>query len=161
MRPIRGTLGAVTIDPKLLTAAERLQYEGYLRREEAHAAIAALLEKGVPIKQIVRRTGHSRGIVRQVARGARTEMFRTRQNSLERQLPLLDELWSADCRKGAELFRRLRSSGFHGSLRVVTEWTTRRRRADQANGQLHKVPSARTIARLMTPRAITSAKPRR
>jgi transposase len=33
---------------------------------------------------------------------------------------------------------------------VVTEWTTRRRRADQANGQLHKLPSARTIARLMT-----------
>jgi transposase len=75
---------------------------------------------------------------------------RARQSSLERQLPLLDELWIGGCRKGAELWRRLRSSGFQGSLRVVTEWTTRRRRADQANGQLHKLPSARTIARLMT-----------
>lgn len=83
MRPIRSTLGAITIDLKLLTAAERLQYEGYLRREEAQAAIAALLKEGVPIKQIVRH----------VARGVRTEMFRTRQSSLERQLPLLDELW--------------------------------------------------------------------
>jgi len=126
---------------------ERLQCEGYLRREESHAAIVALLKEGVPIKQIVRRIGHSRGLVRPAAR---TDIFRTRQSSLERQLPLLDELWIGGCRKGAELRRRLRSSGFQGSLRVVTEWTTRRRRAERSNGQLHKVPSARTIARLMT-----------
>jgi hypothetical protein len=30
MRQIRTVIGATTIDPKLLTAAERLQYEGYL-----------------------------------------------------------------------------------------------------------------------------------
>jgi transposase len=150
MRPIRGTLGAVTIDPKLLTAAERLQYEGYLRREETHATIATLVKEGVPIKQIVRRTGHSRRLVRQVARGERTEIFRPRQNSLERQLLLLDELWAAGCRNGTELWRRLRNCGFQGSLRVVGEWATRRRRAEKVDGQLHKVPSARTIARLMT-----------
>ena len=34
MKPIRAALGATTIDPKLLTSAERIQYEGYLRREE-------------------------------------------------------------------------------------------------------------------------------
>ena len=32
MCQIRSAIGATTIDPKLLTAAERLQYEGYLRR---------------------------------------------------------------------------------------------------------------------------------
>ena len=32
MRQIRTVIGATTIDPKLLTAAERLQYEGYLCR---------------------------------------------------------------------------------------------------------------------------------
>jgi hypothetical protein len=41
MRQIRTVIGATTIDPKLLTAAERLQYEGYLRREETNAAIDA------------------------------------------------------------------------------------------------------------------------
>ena len=41
MRQIRTVIGATTIDPKLLTAAERIQYEGYLRREETtNAAIA-------------------------------------------------------------------------------------------------------------------------
>ena len=34
MRQIRAAIGAATIDPDLLTAAERIQYEGYLRREE-------------------------------------------------------------------------------------------------------------------------------
>lgn len=39
MRQIRKTLGATRINPKLLTAAEHLQYEGYLRREQTNAAI--------------------------------------------------------------------------------------------------------------------------
>ena len=71
MRQIRSAIGATTIDPKLLTAAERLQYEGYLRREEANATILDLSKGGTPIKQIVRQTGHSRKLVRQVVRGER------------------------------------------------------------------------------------------
>lgn len=55
MRQIPTVIGATTIDPKLLTAAERLQYEGYLRREETNAAILALSKNGIPIKQIVRK----------------------------------------------------------------------------------------------------------
>jgi hypothetical protein len=42
MRPIRAAIGAATVDPALLTAAERLQYEGYLRREETSASILAM-----------------------------------------------------------------------------------------------------------------------
>jgi transposase len=60
MRPIRMALGSTAIDPALLTHAERLQHEGYLRREEAHGIIRALAKEGTPIKEIVRRTGRSR-----------------------------------------------------------------------------------------------------
>ena len=60
MRQIRGAIGATVVNPALLTAAEKLQYDGYLRREEANAAVLALWQEGVPIKQIVRRTGHRR-----------------------------------------------------------------------------------------------------
>ncbi len=42
------------MDLKLLTAAERLQYEGYLRREETNATIPTLSKNGLPIKQIAR-----------------------------------------------------------------------------------------------------------
>ena len=151
MRQIRTVIGATTINPKLLTAAERLQYEGYLLREEANAAILALSKNGIPIKQIVRQTGHSRKLVRQVIRGERTDVFRTRQSSLDLHLPWLDEQWASGCRNGAELWRRLEARGFRGSLRVISEWATRRRRAERADARnLQRIPSARTIARLMT-----------
>lgn len=151
MRSIREAIGAMTITPGLLTCAEKLQYEGYLRREETNAAIIKLASAGIPIKEIVRRTGHSRKLVRQVIRGERTDVFRVRQSSLEAYLPFLEEQWSSGCRSGAELWRRLRARGFRGSLRVAGEWATRRRRTEQASQQqLQKVPSARTIARLMT-----------
>jgi transposase len=151
MRQIRRAIGATTIDPKLLTTAERFQYEGYLRREEANATILGLSKRGTLIKQIVRPTGHSRKLVRQVIRGERHDVFRTRESSLDRHLPWLDDQWAAGCRNGAELWRRLRARGFRGSLRVVGEWTTRRRRAEKTDVEtLHRIPSARTIARLMT-----------
>jgi transposase len=114
MRQIRTVIGATTIDPKLLTAAERIQYEGYLRREETNAAILALSKNGIPIKQIVRQTGHSRQLVRQAIRGERHDVFRTRQSSLDLHLPWLDDQWASGCRNGAELWRRLTARGFRG-----------------------------------------------
>jgi transposase len=151
MRPIRAIIGATTINPALLTCAERLQYEGYLHREEANAVILALGKDGMAIKQIACRTGHSRQVVRHVLRGVHGDVFRTRQSSLDAHLVWLDDQWAHGRRNSAELWRRLKAQGFRGSLRVVSEWATRRRRAANASDQqLQKVPSARTIARLMT-----------
>ena len=98
MRQVRSVIGATTIKPELLTAAERIQYEGYLRREETNAAILELSKSGMAIKQIARQTGHSRKLVRQVVRGERNDVFRTRQSSLDVHLPWLDEQWASDCR---------------------------------------------------------------
>jgi transposase len=133
MRQIRMAIGATTINPDLLTAAERLQYEGYLRRE--NAAVLALAKDGTPIKRIVVRLGHSRQLVRRIIRGERHDVFRTRHGSLEAHLPWLDAQWSSGCRNGAELWRRLKERGFRGSLRVVTEWATRRRRSEKADAE--------------------------
>jgi len=151
MRDIRVATGATTINPDLLTCAEKLGYQGYLRRRDVCTAIAALIKSGVPLKEIARRTGHSRNFVRQISRGGGTDMFRTRQSTLDAHLPFLDAQWTSGCRNGAELWRRLKGQGFGGSLRVVAEWATRRRRAEGAsNPQLRKIPGARTLARLMT-----------
>jgi hypothetical protein len=65
--------------------------------------------------------------------------------------PRLDAEWTAGCRNGAELWRRLRAAGYQGSLQVVTERATRRRRAEtMPDGRPRKCPSARAIARMMT-----------
>lgn len=90
MRGIRTAIGATTINPALLTAAERLRYQGYLRRQDAHDAIAALVSNNVPVKEIVRRTGHSRNFVRQISRGGGTDVFRTRLSTIDGHLPFLE-----------------------------------------------------------------------
>lgn len=149
MREIRAAIGASVLNPALLTAAEKIQYDGYLRRQEANAAILEQAEAGLAIKEIVRRTGYSRGLIRAVLRGQRSDVFRTREHSLEAWLPWLDMQWSSGKHNAAELWRQLRQQGFAGSLRVVTEWATRKRRSEKAEG-LHRTPSARTVAKLMT-----------
>lgn len=151
MRQVRAAIGAATINPELLTCAEKLQYEGYLRREEANDLVLALANQSVAIKEIVRRTGHSRGLVREILRRQRSDVFRTRQSSLEPYLPWLDAQWAAGGRNGAAMWRGLRSQGFRGCLGVVSEWVARRKRAERADfSALARAPSARTIARLLS-----------
>ena len=151
MRQIRTAVGATIVNPDLLTSAERLQYEGYLRREETNASVLALFKQGMPLRQIASKTGHSRKLVRSVARGERSDVFRTRESSLEAHLPWLNAQWESGARNATALWRKLKRQGFRGSLRVISEWATRRRRAEKADAEtLTRVPSARTIARLMT-----------
>ncbi|MGO7014629.1 hypothetical protein ACC664_37015, partial [Rhizobium johnstonii] len=51
MRAIRTEIGATTINPALLTCAERLQYDSYLRREDVNSTMTKLSSDGVPIKK--------------------------------------------------------------------------------------------------------------
>jgi transposase len=151
MRSIRRAIASGTVDPNLLTSVEWRQYEGFVRREADNAVIRSLAATGMTIKVIVRRTGHSRKVVRDVVRGGRVDIFRVRESCLAAFLPKLDAEWTAGCRNGAELCRRLKTAGYAGSLRVVAEWATRRRRAEATPTRSPlALPSARSIARLMT-----------
>ena len=151
MRQIRKAIGSSVIDPKLLTYAERLQYEGYQRRQETNETILKLAKQGVAIRQIVRVTGHSRKLVRDVLRGQRTDVFRTKASSLDSWAPWLNDRWEQGVRNALALWREMRELGFPGRSGVVSQWAQRRRLAEKA-GQtsLARTPSARIIARLMT-----------
>jgi transposase len=69
MGAIRKAVGAGTVDTEALSAAERRQHAGWLPREAENADILALSAQGISIKEIMRRTDKSRGLVRQVVRG--------------------------------------------------------------------------------------------
>ena len=153
MRAIRQVLGSTIIDPALLTSAERIQYDGFQRRQDSSQAIKALAASGKSIKEITRSTGRSRKLVRSVLRGGDGDVFRCRSWMLEPHTPMLRAEWEAGCRNGAELWRRLCASGFRGGLRVVTEWATRQRRNETAGVELSRTPPpARVLSRLMTTR---------
>lgn len=116
MPAIRKAIGNTGLDPKLLTAAEWLQYEGFRRGQKTNEMVRHMAKDRTPIKQIVRRTGLSRKLVRQILRGEREDVFRTRESSLTPWLVRLEAEWSAGCRNGAEPWLRLRACGFRGSL---------------------------------------------
>jgi hypothetical protein len=65
---------------------------------------------------------------------------------------MLDDLWADGVCNGAELHRQLGDAGFKGSLRVVTEWATRKRQEQKAakTDVPRKAPSARTVAKMLT-----------
>ena len=151
MKAIRQVLGSTVIDPALLTCAERIQYEGFLRRQDDSQGIKALAEAGKSIKEITRSTGRSRKLDRSVLRSGDGDVFRCRQSMLEPHIAKLRAEWDAGCRNDAELWRRLCAVGFRGGLRVVTEWTTRQRRSEKADTNLaRKATPARFLSRLMT-----------
>lgn len=138
------------VDPATLTRAERLQWDGAQIREALNRQILDLASQGTPIRVMARTTGISRQTIRKILRGQRHDTFRSRESSLDAWSLALEAEWSAGCRVGAELWRRLKASGFAGSLRVVSEWTTRRRRDEKLGHAAGATMSARTIARSMT-----------
>jgi transposase len=109
MVAIRKAVGAGTVDPEALSAVDRRQHTGWLRREADNADILALSAQGVAIKEIMRRTDKSRGLVRQVVRGGRYDIFRCRMSSLDPFLTQLEIAWAAGSHNGAALWRAVKT----------------------------------------------------
>jgi transposase len=87
-------------------------------------AVRTLHGQGRSIKSIVRTTGVSRQTVRRMLAGTRDNVFRSRETMLDSWAEPLKTDCDGGCRNGAELWRRLRRTGYGGRQRVVTEWTT-------------------------------------
>jgi transposase len=82
-------------------------------------------------------------------------------SSLDPFLTQLETAWTDGSHNGAARWRAMKTKGFTGSLRVVTEWVTRKRKDERAatrDRQPGKTPSARRIARMMTTERDTPSK---
>jgi hypothetical protein len=79
---------------------------------------------------IMRRTDKSRGLVRQVVRGGRHDIFRNRMSSRDPFLTQLETAWSGGSHNGAALWGAMKVKGFTSSLRVVRQWATRKRKGE-------------------------------
>ncbi len=75
--PLRAIAGG-DVDPDTLSAAEKLQWAGWQRRDEVNGAVRDLHRQGRSIKGIVRATGVSRQTVRRILAGTRDDVFRSR-----------------------------------------------------------------------------------
>jgi hypothetical protein len=117
MRKITQAVGSNVVNPQLLTYAGKLQYEGYLPRQETNEAIHELSKTGTSMRQIVRETGHSGKIVRDVSRGQRLDIFRTRPSSLDSWLPWLNSRWNEGPRKRSSTLARDEFRGLSGAKR--------------------------------------------
>ena len=90
-----------------------------------------------------------------------TDIFRSRMSSLDPFLMQLETAWTDGSHNGAALWRAMKTKGFTGGLRVVTEWATRNRKDEGTatrDKRPSKTPSARRIARMMTTERDTPSK---
>jgi transposase len=142
--------------PPPMTSAQRLQWESWQRRVRTHADAMRLHENGAAVRQIARELALSRNTVRRWLRGEQPELCRPRVHSLDPWRALLEQRWAEGCRNGAQLWRELRTAGFAGGLRVVTEWANRQRLAEPDAALTATKPSrsvmypARRVARILT-----------
>lgn len=103
----------------------------------------------------MRLAGHSPGLVRKMLRGQRTGVFRVRESSLQHDLAWPDVFMSSGLLAitTAPICGVASSCGALGGRSGLLEWATRHRRAETSDAQsLKRVPSARSIARLVSHR---------
>ena len=151
MRQVRNAIGAATINPTLLTAAERLQYEGYLHREETNTPLWRWRRPASETKRLsAARDTAAASFVRCCAASDPTS-FASGRVRLRYSCNGSMNSGRPDSTTDQSYGGASDSMGSAGPLRVVSEWATRRRKAEKADGSnLSRAPSARTVARLMT-----------
>ena len=145
MPPIRQALGSTVIKTALLTCAERIQYDGFVRQQAIKALAARVSRWSLPGKRPAAANWCAACCA--AAMATCSAVGRTH--------------WAPPCPGSrpngtrtattAQSWRRMRAGGFGGGLRVVTEWATRRRRGEKAGRIMSRtVPPARQVSRMMT-----------
>ncbi|WP_410677159.1 transposase [Amycolatopsis sp. cmx-4-68] len=120
-----------------------------VRARERHAAVHALLNDGLGIKEICRRLELARGTVRRFARAATVEELLTRgrrRSLLEEFKPYLHERWNAGCTNANTLFTEITARGYQGGPTLVRDYLHQFRTVTRIPQPPRKPPSVRRVA---------------
>ena len=99
--PISQALSRAVINPDLLSAVERSSTRATGSERKRTTLSAPWRPPGTLIKEIVRRIGGSRKLVRAVFRNGEDEVSRSRTSRLEPWLRQPEEMWKAGCRNAS------------------------------------------------------------
>lgn len=126
------------------------------RRQVRYRMVAQLHAQGLPIKEIVRRTGVARNAVRRWLRAGEAAPYRRfpGPSLLDRYTSFAEAAWRSGRRNAAAIWRALVEQGFEGGYDIVRRWAKRRRMAESERPDAPlpswRVPSSRRAARLLT-----------
>ncbi|MGW5434732.1 ISL3 family transposase [Streptomyces sp. NPDC004059] len=124
------------------------------RVREQHAAVHALLDKGVGLRAIGRELGLARNTVRRLAHAASADKLLVgrwtgRTSILDPHKPYLHQRWAEGCTIARRLFEEVRERGYTGGESVVKKYVARLRDAFPLDPP-RKAPSVRDVTSWLT-----------
>lgn len=121
---------------------------------EQHAAVHALLNKGVGLRTIGRELGLARNTVRRLAHAASADellvgRWTGRTSILDPHQPYLHQRWAESCTVARRLFEEIGEHGYTGGESVVKKYVARLREAFPLDPP-RKAPSVRDVTGWLT-----------
>ncbi len=118
------------------------------RVREHHAAVHALLDKGVGLRAIGRKLGLARNTVRRLAHAASPDellagQWTGRTGILDPYKPYIHQRWAEGCTVARRLFEELREHGYTGGESVVKKYVHRLRDASPLDPPAKHRPCAK------------------
>ncbi|MFE9883383.1 ISL3 family transposase, partial [Streptomyces sp. NPDC005784] len=125
------------------------------RVREQHAAVHALLEKGVGLRAVAGRLGLARNTVRRLAHADTADelligRWTGSTSILDPYKPHLHQRWAEGCTVARRLFEELRERGYPGGESVVKKYVQRLREAFPHDDPPRKNPSVRDVTGWLT-----------
>jgi transposase len=137
-----------------LPQADRLRCERREKRLERYQRARALHQQGFSFRTIGKMIGLDRRTAQRFVQATAFPEIARRATSLDRCVPLIQELWQSGCRNGAQIHRRLREEGHRNSRAQVARYLAEFRAPLRGGEEGAPAPSSSRAMRPPSPRSV-------